>query len=147
MQELVRKENVADLRLKIKNLENQISHSNKIIAKEFKMKVNDMVKSVMIEKGLTKNQAYRKVYDEVYRDEHDRIEEMIMKKQLAEVELFCKIRQVLSIVEMETWSKEKLGFFKNSISEEAYEGMVNQIGIESNEDMNEEDAEDNSGVA
>ncbi|GJX59586.1 hypothetical protein Tco_0290976 [Tanacetum coccineum] len=103
MQELVRKENVADLRLKIKNLENQISHSNKIIAKEFKMKVNDMVKSVMIEKGLTKNQAYRKVYDEVYRDEHDRIEEMIMKKQLAEVELFCKIRQVLSIVEMETW--------------------------------------------
>ncbi|GJS84798.1 zinc knuckle CX2CX4HX4C containing protein [Tanacetum coccineum] len=88
MQELVRKENI---------------------------KVNAMVKSVMIEKGLTENQAYRKVYDEVYRDEHDRIEEMIIKKQLVEVELFCKIRQVLSIVEMETWSEEKLGFFKNSI--------------------------------
>nr|GEZ19867.1 hypothetical protein [Tanacetum cinerariifolium] len=100
MQELVRKENVADLRLKIMNLKNQISHSNKMIAKESKLKANALVKSVMIEKGLTENQAYRKVYDEVYRDEHDMIEEMIMKKQLAEIELFSKTGQVLSIVEM-----------------------------------------------
>ncbi|GKA35541.1 RNA-directed DNA polymerase, eukaryota, reverse transcriptase zinc-binding domain protein [Tanacetum coccineum] len=147
MQELVRKENVADLRLKIKNLENQISHSHKMIEKESKMKANAMVKSVMIEKGLIENQAYRKVYDEVYKYEHDKIEEIIMKKQLAEVELFFKIGQVLSIVEMETWPKEKLRFFKNSIGEEAYEGMVNQIRIESNEDMNEEVAEDSSSVA
>ncbi|GJX38204.1 hypothetical protein Tco_0251507 [Tanacetum coccineum] len=46
------------------------------------------------------------MYDEVYRDEHNRIEVMIMKKQLAEAELFFKTGQVLSIVEMETWSEE-----------------------------------------
>nr|GEZ02719.1 hypothetical protein [Tanacetum cinerariifolium] len=55
----------------------------------------------------------RNVYDEVYRDEHDRIEEMIMKKQLAEAELFLN------------WAK-------------AYEGMVNQIRMENYEDMNKE---------
>nr|GEZ77078.1 hypothetical protein [Tanacetum cinerariifolium] len=64
IQELVRKENVADLRLKIKNLKNQFSLSNKMIDKESKMKVNAMVMSIMIEKGLSKNQAYKKVYDE-----------------------------------------------------------------------------------
>nr|GEW51521.1 hypothetical protein [Tanacetum cinerariifolium] len=65
--------------------------------------------------GIDSGVAYRKVYDEVYRDRHDRIEEMIMKKQLAKVELFFKTEQVLSIVEVETWSEEKLGFSKNSI--------------------------------
>ncbi|GKE06300.1 RNA-directed DNA polymerase, eukaryota, reverse transcriptase zinc-binding domain protein [Tanacetum coccineum] len=57
------------------------------------------------EKGLRITDL-RNVYDEVYRDEHDRIEEMIMKKQLVEAKLFFKTGQVLSIVEMETWSEE-----------------------------------------
>nr|GEW05144.1 hypothetical protein [Tanacetum cinerariifolium] len=69
MQELVRKENVADLKLKIKNLENHISHSSRMNAKESKTKTEAMVRSVMIEKGLTENQATRKVYEEVYSDD------------------------------------------------------------------------------
>ncbi|GJR76308.1 hypothetical protein Tco_0088673 [Tanacetum coccineum] len=69
----------------------KISHSSRMIAKESKTKTKAMVKSVMIEKGLTKNQATRKVYEEVYSDEEDRIKEMIMKKQLAEVELFSRL--------------------------------------------------------
>nr|GEZ25651.1 RNA-directed DNA polymerase, eukaryota, reverse transcriptase zinc-binding domain protein [Tanacetum cinerariifolium] len=80
MQELVRKENVVELKLKIKNLENQISHSNKIIAKESKTKAEAMVKSMMIEKSLTENQAFTKAYEEVYKDKQDRIKEMIMNK-------------------------------------------------------------------
>nr|GFA11767.1 hypothetical protein [Tanacetum cinerariifolium] len=79
-QELVRKENVAELELKIKNLENQISHSNKMIAKESKTKAEAMVKSVMIEKSLTENQAFTKAYEEVYKDKQDRIKETIMNK-------------------------------------------------------------------
>nr|GEV96376.1 hypothetical protein [Tanacetum cinerariifolium] len=41
--------------------------------------------------------------------------------------------------------EEKLGFFINSISKEAYEEMVNQIGMENYEDINEEVVEDHSG--
>nr|GEY71228.1 hypothetical protein [Tanacetum cinerariifolium] len=105
-----------------------------------------MVKSVMIEKDLTENQASRKIYDEVYRDEQDKIKEMIMKKQLAEVELLFKTGQILSVAEMETWSEEKLEFYKNSIGAEAYDIMVNQIGVECNKDINKEVVEDRSGI-
>nr|GFC63187.1 hypothetical protein [Tanacetum cinerariifolium] len=58
----------------------KIIHSGRMIAKESKTKTEAMVKSVMIEKGVTENQATRKVYEEVYSDEQDRIKEMIMKK-------------------------------------------------------------------
>ncbi|GJS99565.1 hypothetical protein Tco_0820735 [Tanacetum coccineum] len=147
MQELIRKENVADLKLKIKNLENHISHSSRMIAKESKTKLESMVKSVMVEKGLTENQATRKVHEYVYSNEQDRIKEMIMKKQFAEVELFFKTGQVLSIAKMESWSEEKVGFYKNSIGVEAYDNMVSQIGMGNSKDMNDEVAEDRSGIA
>ncbi|GJV81164.1 hypothetical protein Tco_1517034 [Tanacetum coccineum] len=75
-------------------------------------------------KGLTKNQATRKVYEEVYSDEEDRIKEMIMKKQLAEVELFSRLGNA-----------------------EAYDNMVSQIGMGNSKDMNDEVAEDRSGIA
>nr|GEW09569.1 hypothetical protein [Tanacetum cinerariifolium] len=58
----------------------KISHSSRIIAKESKTKTEAMVKSMMIKKGLTEYQATRKVYEEVYIDEQDRIMEMIIKK-------------------------------------------------------------------
>ncbi|GJZ55937.1 hypothetical protein Tco_0611130, partial [Tanacetum coccineum] len=53
MHELIRKDNAADLKVKIKNLENHISYSSRMIAKESKTKTEEMVKSVMIENGLT----------------------------------------------------------------------------------------------
>ncbi|GKD43290.1 ribonuclease H-like domain-containing protein [Tanacetum coccineum] len=121
MQELIRKENVVDLKLKIKNLENQITYSSRMIAKESKTKTKAMVKYVMIENGLTEKQAFRKVYDET--------------------------GKILSVVEMESWSEEKLQFYKNSIGIKAFDNMVNQIGVECNEDMDGEVAKDISGIA
>ncbi|GJW56197.1 hypothetical protein Tco_0102928 [Tanacetum coccineum] len=147
MQELAKKQNVADLRLKIQNLKRQISHSNKMMAIESNTKADAMVKSVMIDQGLTENQAFGKVYDEAYRDEKDRIKEMTMNKQLAEVKVFFKTWQVLSIFEMENWSEEKLDFYKKSIGEEAYEDIVNQIGMDCNGEMKDEVAEDRCGSA
>ncbi|GJT53771.1 ribonuclease H-like domain-containing protein [Tanacetum coccineum] len=121
MQELIRKENVVDLKLKIKNLENQITYSSRMIAKESKTKTKAMVKYVMIENGLTEKQAFRKVYDET--------------------------GKILSVVEMESWSEEKLQFYKNSIGTKAFDNMVNQIGVECNDDMDGEVAKDISGIA
>nr|GEU71771.1 hypothetical protein [Tanacetum cinerariifolium] len=75
-------------------------------------------------------------------NEHDRIKEMAMNKQLAEVEVFFKTWQVLTIFEMEIWFEEKLNFYKKSIGEEAYENIVNQIGVDCNGDMKDEVAND-----
>nr|GEW76997.1 putative reverse transcriptase domain-containing protein [Tanacetum cinerariifolium] len=107
---------------------------------------NKMVKSIMVEHGLNKNQAFRKIYDEVYIDELDRIKELDMKKQVAEVEIFFKTGQCFTIFELETWSEEKVEFYKASIREEAFERIMKQINKE-NGGMDDEVAEDLSGNA
>nr|GEV60761.1 hypothetical protein [Tanacetum cinerariifolium]GEX86764.1 hypothetical protein [Tanacetum cinerariifolium] len=73
-----------------------------------KMKEIAMVKSVMIEKGLTENQAYGNVYDKVYRDEHDRIDEMIIKKQLVKAELFFKLGKFFLLLRWKIGQKRSL---------------------------------------
>ncbi|GKA81988.1 RNA-directed DNA polymerase, eukaryota, reverse transcriptase zinc-binding domain protein [Tanacetum coccineum] len=97
LQELVRKTNVKDLKLKIDNLDRQIVHSNKMVAIESRNKANSMYKSVM--------------------------------------------------VEQETWSDEKIEFYKNSISEEAFEKTREQIRVENNEVMNKDVVDDLSDNA
>ncbi|GKA33214.1 RNA-directed DNA polymerase, eukaryota, reverse transcriptase zinc-binding domain protein, partial [Tanacetum coccineum] len=142
MQEVIKRENVDDLKAKISNLGKQIGHSNKMIAIETRDRANNMVKSVMVEKGLSKNQAYQKIYDEVYRDELDRIKVLDMRKQCAEVELFFKTGQVFTVYELETWTDEKLEFYKASIGEKAYDKCVEMIRMDTNEGINNEVVED-----
>ena len=45
------------------------------------------------------------MYDEVYRDELERIKDLTMKKHVTEVELFFKTGQVFTILELETWTE------------------------------------------
>nr|GFA03369.1 hypothetical protein [Tanacetum cinerariifolium] len=97
LQELVRKTNVKDLKLKIHNLDMQIIHSNKMVAIESRNKANSMCKSVM--------------------------------------------------AEQETWSDEKLKFYKYSTGKEAFEKIVNQIKKDYVEEMHEDVAEDLSGTS
>ena len=70
---------------KVQNLEKQISYSYRNIAMGSKAKADNLVKAKMVDKGLTENQAYANVYDEVYRDELDRIKGMCTKKKQLEV--------------------------------------------------------------
>ncbi|GKD71309.1 hypothetical protein Tco_1325399 [Tanacetum coccineum] len=101
-----------------------------------------MQESVMVERGLTENQAYPKIYDEVYKDELDRINVLDIRKQCAEVELFFKTGQVFTIYELETWTDEKLEFYKASIGEEAYMKIFKKIKSDSNESMDDEVVKD-----
>ncbi|GJX13942.1 RNA-directed DNA polymerase, eukaryota, reverse transcriptase zinc-binding domain protein [Tanacetum coccineum] len=100
---------------------------NKMIEIEPYDKANQMVKSVMVEQDLTKNQACGRVYDEVYKDELDRIKKLGMRKNLAEVELLFKKGQIFTIFDMKTWNEEKLDFYKSSISEEAHEKILKHV--------------------
>ncbi|GJY90172.1 hypothetical protein Tco_0505368 [Tanacetum coccineum] len=147
MQEVIKRVNVSDLKVKISNLKKQIGHSNKMIAIETRDRANKMVKSVMVERGLTENQAYQKIFDEVYRDELDRIKVLDMRKQCAKPELFFKTGQVFTIYELETWTDEMLEFYKASIGEEAYMKIFKQIRSDSNESIDDEIDEDLSEIA
>ncbi|GJU37562.1 RNA-directed DNA polymerase, eukaryota, reverse transcriptase zinc-binding domain protein [Tanacetum coccineum] len=142
LQELVKKSDVDDLKLKIENLERQIAHSHNVVTSESRVKAKSMVKSVMIEQGLTKNQAFGRVYDQVFRDELERIKYMIISKLFAEAELFFKIGHVFTKHELDTWPEEKIDFYKLSIGDFAYEKIIQQIRVGNNVDMDEEVAED-----
>ncbi|GKF59758.1 hypothetical protein Tco_0176544 [Tanacetum coccineum] len=74
-----------------------------------------MVKSVMIEQGLSENQPFGKMYDQIFKDELERIKDMILKKLLAEAELFFKTGQIFTKHELDTWPDEKIEFYKMSI--------------------------------
>nr|GEY76397.1 hypothetical protein [Tanacetum cinerariifolium] len=142
MQEVIKRVNVSDLKAKISNLKKQIGHSNKMIQIETRDRANNMVKSVMVERGLTENQAYQKICDKVYRDELDRIKVLDMWKQCAEVETFFKIGHIFTIYELETWTNKKLEFYKASIGEEANMNIFKQVKSDSNESMDDEVVED-----
>ncbi|GJW41583.1 hypothetical protein Tco_0067428 [Tanacetum coccineum] len=129
------------------DLRRQIVHSNKMIAIESRNKANVMMKSVMVEQGLTQNQAYGKIYEEVYKDELDRIKDLSLKLQLAETELFFMTGQVFTINEWNDWSYEKLEFYKASIGEEGLENILKVLNIDRNEDMDDEVAEERSASA
>ncbi|GJX90174.1 RNA-directed DNA polymerase, eukaryota, reverse transcriptase zinc-binding domain protein [Tanacetum coccineum] len=66
LQELVKKSDVDDLKLKIENLERQIAHSHNVVTSESRVKAKSMVKSVMIEQGLSENQAFGKIISKVH---------------------------------------------------------------------------------
>ncbi|GJY57634.1 RNA-directed DNA polymerase, eukaryota, reverse transcriptase zinc-binding domain protein [Tanacetum coccineum] len=118
--ESIRKTDVEELKLKITNMERKIAYSNKMIAIESRNKANNMCKSIMEEEGISKNQAYQKVFDEVYRDELERIKEM---------------------------TDDMIEFYRTKVGEEAYEKMEAQIGMDCKGKMEDEVAEDLSGNA
>ncbi|GJR68831.1 RNA-directed DNA polymerase, eukaryota, reverse transcriptase zinc-binding domain protein [Tanacetum coccineum] len=147
LQELVKKSDVDELKLKIENLERQIAHSHNVVISESRVKAKSMIKSVMIEQGLSENQAFGKMYDQIFRDELERIKDMILKKLLAEAELFVKTGQIFTKHELDTWPDEKIEFYKVSIGAAAYEKILHQIRISNNADIDKEVAEDQSGTA
>ena len=101
----------------------------------------------MVEQGISENQAYGKIYDEVYRDELKRINELTMKKQLADVELFFKTGQVFTLLELETWTEEMLDFYKSTIGDAGFKRIKEQIQNDNIVAMIEEVAEDTSAHA
>ena len=139
----MKKTNLDSLKMKILNYEKQIIFINNNIAMSSKAKADSMYKAIMVEHGLTENQAFGKVYDEVYRDELDRIKDLCGKKQLAEVEFFFKTGQVFTLNELESWTEEMLEFYKSTIGEETFEKMKEQI----KNDVIDEVAEDTSACA
>ena len=92
-----------------------------------KVKADSMIKAIMVEKGLTENQAFAKVYDEVYRDELERIRKMGSKKKQAEIQLFYKTNHFLTHVEFETWDEEKLDMYKTVVGDDNYNNLISAI--------------------
>lgn len=131
----------------VQNLEKQISYSSGNIALGSKVKADSLVKATMIEKGLTENQVYANVYDEVYRDELERIKEMSTKKKQLEVKMFFKSKQMFTKLEFKTWDEEKLEMYQAVVGEIFYNDLIRQFGIDNVVTFEDEVAQINNGSA
>ena len=100
-----------------------------------KRKADSFDKSGLMAQGLTENQAYAKVYEEVYKEARDEINKMIADKQLAEVESFFTIGEVFTIYEWETWTTEMKEFYKSKIGVEAFKRIEEGIMAEFSENV------------
>ncbi|GKC55611.1 hypothetical protein Tco_1083209 [Tanacetum coccineum] len=126
-QDMAHNMDIGELKLKITNLEKQTSYSNKNVVMDSNKKAYSRCKGLMDETGMTRNQAHRKAYNEAYRDEMERINGLVLKKHLAEVDLFFATGQVLTIYEVDTWTDEMIDSYKAKVGVEAFENMVEQI--------------------
>ncbi|PWA73730.1 zinc knuckle CX2CX4HX4C [Artemisia annua] len=87
---------INELKSKISKLQKDISYSNRNVAMTAKDMANKLCNMGMIEDGLTRNQNFSKVYDNVYKEELKRIKELVKEKGKAEVEFFVETEQVMT---------------------------------------------------
>lgn len=104
-----------------------VTDSKDSIVMASKRKVDRIDKSDMVKQGMTENQAYDKVYDDVYKDELGKINEMLVRKQLIEVELFFTTGEVFTIYELETWTDEMKEFYKKKLVMLLSGGLRNKL--------------------
>ncbi|GKE68420.1 hypothetical protein Tco_1526492, partial [Tanacetum coccineum] len=72
---------------------------------------------VQADKSITRNRAFGKVYDEVYREELCKVEELIRDRRRAEAELFFESGQELTEAIRKTWTDEMLDIYRACMDE------------------------------
>ncbi|PWA48403.1 hypothetical protein CTI12_AA491350 [Artemisia annua] len=87
---------IIELQSKMSKLQKDISYSNRNVAMTAKDKADKLCNMGMIEDGLTRNQNFSKVYDNAYKEELKRINELVREKGKAEVEFFVETEQVMT---------------------------------------------------
>ena len=128
---------------KISDLENEIVESNRCIGSNANKRAKEMLNGRMKKTGQTSNVALSKLYDEMYREELGRIQDLKTRKQLLEVHLFISLNIPLSDELKNEWTDEMLEYFfklKNG-------GVKDQAGASCSEAMMDEIAEDTSAHA
>ncbi|GJV59378.1 RNA-directed DNA polymerase, eukaryota, reverse transcriptase zinc-binding domain protein [Tanacetum coccineum] len=135
-QDMAHNMDIGELKLKITNLEKQTSYSNKNVVMDSNKKTYSRCKGLIDEIGMTRNQAHEKAYNEAYRDEMERIKGLVLKKHLAEVDLFFATGQVLTIYEVDTWTDEMIDSYKAKVGVEAFENM-NVVSNGMDRDLNQ----------
>ncbi|GJZ67450.1 RNA-directed DNA polymerase, eukaryota, reverse transcriptase zinc-binding domain protein [Tanacetum coccineum] len=136
---------VEGLKWRISKLQKDISYGHNNVAMLANTKANESCKEIMKETRMTHNQAYLKVYDEIYRDELNKIKEWVGEKQLAEVELFFLSEQVLTDEVRNSWTEEMIAKFKGLVGERVDDMIKKQFEENMMECMNDEVAEETHG--
>lgn len=106
-------------------------------------------KSMELMKGndLTKNQAFVKVYDDIYRDELLKVAQWVTEKQIAEVELFCLNDQELTDAIKVNWTDDMVQHYESIMGYKVDKMMQDQFYDDIMEGVKGEVAEETHGTA
>ncbi|GKD59350.1 hypothetical protein Tco_1296859, partial [Tanacetum coccineum] len=109
----------------------------------------DNAKSEAVKKtyGIIRNQVFGKIYDETYRSELIKINDMRSEQQRAEVELFFYSGGVLSNAVRETWTDDMIEQYETLMGEKVDKMMKEDLQEGFVQSMDEEVAEDTSDSA
>ena len=114
------------LQNKVQLLDKKIVSSRCGIDVNIKKKAEECVAFEMEDTGNSRNQAFGVVYDKEYRKEMDRIEELVLKKQVAEIEIFILFDKSLDDDVYKGWSDEMKELYEARIVENMQNGNLNE---------------------
>ncbi|GKA65309.1 RNA-directed DNA polymerase, eukaryota, reverse transcriptase zinc-binding domain protein [Tanacetum coccineum] len=123
---------------RIKILEGDISTSKSNFDVNVTMKAEENVVAEMENSGSFRNQAFDFVYTEAYSKESDRIEKLILKKQLAEVKLFILSEKPFDDKVKKGWTDEMLEFYEANVDLNDYDINEKNKKMKSNDAMDDE---------
>ncbi|GJT75531.1 RNA-directed DNA polymerase, eukaryota, reverse transcriptase zinc-binding domain protein [Tanacetum coccineum] len=102
---------------------------------------------IMKKEGITRNQAFLKVYDEIYRGELLKINGWRLEKQKAEVELFFYTKSELTEEIKDTWTDEMVAQYETLVGKKVDDMIRESFDEGVVECIEEEVAEDTLGSA
>ena len=115
----------------IKMLKKNIVSSNKDIEVNAKKKAEDGVVYEMESSGVNKSQAYGSVYEQEYKKEVVRIQNLVLKRQVAEVELFILSEQPLNDDIKIGWTEDMIMFYESCIAKNVQgDDLTNEVGMD-----------------
>ncbi|GJZ52154.1 RNA-directed DNA polymerase, eukaryota, reverse transcriptase zinc-binding domain protein [Tanacetum coccineum] len=133
------------LKWRISKLQKDIVYGHQNVA----MKANDMAEKqcvkLMKEKGIIRNQAYLKVYDEIYSGELLKIDDWRVEKRKAEVELFFYFEKELTEEVRNTWTDEMVVRYETLVGKKVDEMIIKNFNEGIVDCMEDKVAEETSG--
>ncbi|GJY68312.1 zinc knuckle CX2CX4HX4C containing protein [Tanacetum coccineum] len=138
---------IAGLRWRIAKLQQDIVHGNNFISKVANDEAEKKCVVLMEREGITRNQAFGKIYEETYREELIKINSIQIEKQKVEVELFFYSEEVLTEEIRNTWTDEMVMQYEGLMGEKVNKIMNKSLLGSQMECLDDEVAEDMSGIA
>ncbi|GJW35252.1 RNA-directed DNA polymerase, eukaryota, reverse transcriptase zinc-binding domain protein [Tanacetum coccineum] len=138
---------IAGLKWRIAKLKQNIDYRNTYVSKVANEEAQKQCVALMKTDGITRNQAFGKIYDETYRSELIKINDMRLEQQRAKVELFFYSEGVLSNAVRETWTDDMIEQYETLMGEKVDKMMKEDLQEGFVQSMDEEVAEDTSDSA
>ncbi|GKB13410.1 ribonuclease H-like domain-containing protein [Tanacetum coccineum] len=130
------------LKNKITILEGDISASRRSFDFNIHKEANADVVKEMESSGSTRSRAFDVAFDRAYKEESDRIHNLVLKKQLAKVEFFILSEKPLDDDVKKGWTNEMLEFYEASQAENIQDRNGYRKRIKVNGTMEDEVGQD-----